>query len=277
MRLLKILRFFVILIGLTTAFLYWPLKGPMEAVHIAAFEKIGDAFFGSRFWWSGDAHAAFVNLHDPDRDSEVIFSISDVFKVYNPKTGQIDQYPMPTNLTILPAENELDMLIICMHRKAMRRMIDAQMTSGSPFGQIRISSRITGYWPLAFIFALVLAKPYPTWGRRFSAIVLGLILIEIFVLMRLSIFMLDVCYADPEKSFAIFHPSEWFAGLIDQAKTLLVDNPTLSFVAPVLVWLLVAVTKSEWAVLFRLLGAMTDEEEEEWEIYEEEAAAGDGS
>lgn len=262
MRLLKLLRFFGILVALVTAFLYWPLKAPLESFHREAFERVGDFAFGSRFWLSGDAHAAFVNLHDPDVETQVRLAIREVFMVEDPATGKIVRYPVPDSLPILKPQRELDILVICMHRKAMRRMIDQQMTSGSPFGQIRISSRITGYWPLAFMLALLLAKPLP-WKRKFVATVLGLILIEVFVLMRLTVFMLDVCYAAPGKSFAIMQPGETLGGLIDQAKTLLVDNPTLSFVMPVLVWVLVAVTKEEWASLFRLLGAMSDDEDED--------------
>ncbi|MHC5111691.1 MAG: hypothetical protein ACYTHJ_17640 [Planctomycetota bacterium] len=270
MQLSRLFLRFALLITLTSVLLFNPWIGRIERAYVQAFRAVGNVFF-QQFWFWDEAYAAFIDLNSTSIRSQVKAATSDVFRVYNPRTGSHDPYPFPERMPVLKAHRVFDTLIVCMHRQAMRRMIDERRTRGSPFGQVRISSKITGYWPMAFILALILAKPNRLL-RKLWAILLGLAITQLFVLVRVSLLMLDTCFAVPGKSYTIFTPGETSSWLLRQAKTIFVDNPTMSFTVPLVIWMLVAVTREDWAKLFGLLSGMSlGSEPEEYEDGEGES------
>ncbi len=218
MRLSRLLLFFVVLAGGTSALLLLPIP-QIDRVHAAFFRSAGDLVF-SRFWFWSDGKVRFIDLY-----------ADDVRGVVDGATP----VPLPANYRVPLAKREMDTLMIVTNRSVQ-----------TTFGQLRLSSRMVGYWPLAFMFALVLAKPLP-FKRKLWAFGLGLAATEAFVLFRLTLHLADACFF-ADKKYALYVLGDGAHSILHQIKQIVVDNPTSSFVAPLLIWVFVAITEQDWAM-----------------------------
>ena len=64
-------------------------------------------------------------------------------------------------------------------------------------------------------------------------------LIHAFIALRLTLTLLANGFA-AAKAYALFAPSPFWRGVLTEVEGVLSDDPTVSFVVPVLIWFLVA-------------------------------------
>ena len=109
------------------------------------------------------------------------------------------------------------------------------------------SARLTAYLPTVQVIALILATPIP-WSRRFKALALGLVLVNLFVLLRLWIVILNIFSSD--RPVAVISLSPFWKAVLDTTYRVGVVWATCSFVVPIFIWILVAIRRQDlqrWA------------------------------
>ena len=116
---------------------------------------------------------------------------------------------------------------------------------GSPHlqGRVNHSSWLIGYLPLAECSALILATPIP-WQRRWKALLWGLILVNVFVVVRIWIVLLY--WFGIDAPWALYDPSLFWGQVVSGLRAWLVKGPTCSFVIPALIWMLVCFRPSDF-------------------------------
>jgi hypothetical protein len=185
----------------------WP---GVTGAHAAFFRWTGNMVF-AQFWFWPDGT---VKFKDPN----------------NLRPGDI-----PPGVTPPPAIGVKDTLMILENRKTR-----------TDFGFLRTSSRYIGYMPLATFIALALATPV-AWRRRLIALGWGLLLVEAFVILRLTL-TLAVGYCGT-KAYALFNPGPRTFQFLGYIENVLQDDPTVSFVAPVFIWIALLFRPSRWAAM----------------------------
>jgi hypothetical protein len=122
-------------------------------------------------------------------------------------------------------------LVLTKHRPYMR-------------GEMDIKSVYVGYRPTAFLVALVLATPIP-WSRRWRALALGLVLVNVFVALRLTLHILDGF--SENSPLALFHPSPFWKGMLKVCLKIVVLTPAVHYIGPAFIWLLVTFRRGDLA------------------------------
>ncbi len=113
-------------------------------------------------------------------------------------------------------------------------------------GKQPVSSQYIGYVPTALFLALALPTPI-RWRRRWRAVLLGLLLVNVFVLVRVWMMIFNALCSDTE--LALFFPSPfWRSGLAFATETL-TKSLTTCFVVPLAIWVLVCFRRSDLAAL----------------------------
>ena len=102
--------------------------------------------------------------------------------------------------------------------------------------------RLTGYLPTALLVSLVLATPIP-WVRRIKALFWGLLLVHLFVYLRLEITLLHWFSADGP--WAIYSPGPFARSVLSGAHEIGVVSPMMTFVAPVIIWIIATVRQKD--------------------------------
>jgi len=184
----------------------------VERGYAALFRTGADIAF-TRFWFWGDGHVRFLDLHSRSGHADL-----------NAATG----LQIPRDYPLRPPTAHMDTRVVVMNRKVR-----------TPFGLLRMSSQLVGYEPTIVIIALILATPFPTWSRRGWALLVGFLLVHGYIVLRLTLFLLVRAYAIP-KAYALFHPSDFWFGMVKRAQEVVHENPTASWVFPVLIWFVVA-------------------------------------
>lgn len=111
---------------------------------------------------------------------------------------------------------------------------------------MRNDSNLVGYMPVVSLVALVLASPIP-WRRRRRALAHGLALVTVFVAARMSIpIRRDFSRED---ALAVHHPGAVGRWLLEVSERALLDAPASFFVVPILIWVLVALRREDWALV----------------------------
>ena len=148
-----------------------------------------------------------------------------------------------------------------------RGMWDTKMSvgsdvTGSPVYPSSLGINVVreGYTPTAILVALFLATPVP-WRDRWRAMALGLVVIQIFVAMRVTVAAL---YGFSRIGLGDRHLLEVGAlgsRILRRADQILTGDLHFTFIAPVLVWLLIAVrfeaVRALWGVQSRSSSAMS--------------------
>lgn len=215
----KLIIRFSLLLGLYATVLLFPWPG-LERAYGRLFRGAADVLF-HRFWFWQDGHARFLDLRSPHLREDIDLATP----------GELPPSFAP------PAPTEvLDTLVLIMKR-----------SHPSTFGELRISSRAMGYWPTAWLAALILAKPMP-WSKRGRALLWGLLLIHLFIAFRLSIKLLAGGFA-AAKVYTLFHPGGFWQDVLRRLEEVVVENPTVSFAVPTIVWFIVAFGWGELAAL----------------------------
>ena len=117
--------------------------------------------------------------------------------------------------------------------------------AGQVHGKIlSLDTRGVGWVPTALLIALVLASPVP-WFRRLTALILGLLLIQGYLLLVLAAYLWSESGGLVPVSFLPFSPAIGTA-----LEETLVTQMGPSFVVPVVLWLAIAFRREDWARLF---------------------------
>ncbi len=209
----------------------------VEPVYASVFRGIGNVAF-QRFWLWGDGCVTFHDLKDSDLRAEmeaefydqVHRSVSHSISQGRDPNIDMKQVKLPANLATPGPEDVKDTLMIMWNRK----------TPGS-FGQLKTSSRLIGYAPTVFVLALFLATP-TTWRRRLLTAVCGLLVVQGFVLFRLTLTLAADGFAwrgpaGTFKSYTLMRPSEFWYDVLDRSRTIIVNNPTCYLFVVVVIWL----------------------------------------
>lgn len=109
-------------------------------------------------------------------------------------------------------------------------------------GQRRTSSRHLAYMPAVTLIALVLATPIP-WRRKPAALLIGLTLIAVFVVVRLAVVLIDGFRGD--EPHCLFQLQPLWAGLFDLGARIVAVEPATTYLAPLLIWLVVTVRRED--------------------------------
>ncbi len=109
---------------------------------------------------------------------------------------------------------------------------------------VPVNTRKIGYVPTILLISLVLATSFATIRRKGIALLLGVLLINVYI-----IFILDVkirfVFNEGERLLGQFNPSfsRKFIGLLNSA---IVENMGLGLIVPVFIWLIVSFKKSDY-------------------------------
>ncbi len=225
------LKFSVLLVVYATLFLIpWQ---PVEQAYASLFRTGGNIFF-TRFWFWGEGHTKFLDLHAKDLRMQVELAIP----------GQLPRSFQPAR-----GEHKQDTLLLL-----------SKGPKPPSFGQLHTSSRMVGYWPTVWLLALILAKPM-SWKRRGKSLMWGMVLLHLFIAVRLSFYLAAKGFGVSGKVYALFAPGEFFSEVLTRGDEVFMQNPSLSFFAPTFIWFAVAFSRSEWAVLRKLTQGSDDENE----------------
>ena len=94
-----------------------------------------------------------------------------------------------------------------------------------------LSSFHMGYLSTAFLVALTIATPLP-WRRRAWALVIGLVLIQAFILLRAWLLIVNL---GSMETIGLYHLGSWARRIFSVTFQLLVKSPEVKFLAPVIV------------------------------------------
>jgi len=127
---------------------------------------------------------------------------------------------------------------------ANREQLDA---SGSGRAvMLDFDSHGVGWVPTALLIALVLATPVP-WRRRAAALLWGLLAIHALVLFSIEIYIWN--QSDTASGLALIELSPWEKMIVGGLEETLVTQLGASFVAPLLIWILVTFRADNLAAL----------------------------
>lgn len=107
-------------------------------------------------------------------------------------------------------------------------------------------SRLQGYKPTAFVLALILATPIP-WSRRWRAVVWGLMLVNVYVALRVGIFLLAAYSGDG--AVALFTPGPVCRPVLDFLLWVVVVSFAGWLILPLPIWALVTFRRSDWPTI----------------------------
>ncbi len=101
-----------------------------------------------------------------------------------------------------------------------------------------LDSLSVGYFPTTILVAFVLAAPVP-WSRKWRAMVWGLLLVELFVILRTGLMCLYYFSIPPPNPVRLFEPGPWMQKLIDSSYEFFFVAPTCGWLVPLVIWILV--------------------------------------
>lgn len=195
----------------------------VERAYSAVFRGVNNVLL-MRFWVWPSGQVRFLDLMQPK--DELIAEIN----------AELPR-PVPQNFKPPVSTDVMDTLMMLKNRQ-----------TPAAAGFLRTSSRPMGYWPTAFLFCLILAKPLPL-GRKGWAMFWGMVLMHLFIAFRISLDVIAGGFGVAGKPFQLIHVSEFWQSALARAKDVFVDNPTTSFVVPILIFFIVAFTRQDWATL----------------------------
>ncbi|MHC4093524.1 MAG: hypothetical protein ACYSVY_25170 [Planctomycetota bacterium] len=108
------------------------------------------------------------------------------------------------------------------------------------------SARFTGYVPTAFVISLILATPLP-WSRRGKALLWAMLLVHAFIALRLQITLLHWFCGD--SPWCLYQPSPFWTSVLHRVFGAIAVSPTLSFIAPIFIWVVATFRRADWQSL----------------------------
>lgn len=200
---------------------FWPA---WRSGYQSYFRALGDAAFEQFLVWP-NASIRFLDMNSPTIIEDIRASVPD----------PLDKpFPLP------PRDKVKDTLMV---------MRNGALTPPE-LGLLRTSSQLMAYWPMLTIFALALATPW-RWKRKLVLVLCCVVVAHAFIIGRLAVLALKGSFAVPSKRIRIVEISESSFSRLDRIESVLNDDPTLNFIAPVILWLLIVVALELWPVLKR--------------------------
>jgi hypothetical protein len=124
--------------------------------------------------------------------------------------------------------------------------IRVRRRSGTVTGTTLHDSRLTGYLPTIQVVALILATPI-AWSRRWKALLWGLLAVNLFVGLRLYVTLLRWFTGDAP--WSLQDPGPFWTGVILTLFEVGVVSPTLTYVVPLFIWIVVTFRASDRELL----------------------------
>ena len=115
-----------------------------------------------------------------------------------------------------------------------------------PAMDLNISSVQVGYRPTVFLIALALATPIP-WSRRWKALVVGLLAVQVFIAFRVWLFLTDLL--SNENIMAIYSLSPWVKSILRGVSLVLFRSPAMHYIGPLFIWLGVTFRRGDFEML----------------------------
>lgn len=109
-------------------------------------------------------------------------------------------------------------------------------------GMIPASSR-RAYAQTILLVSLVLATPLP-WWRRFTALVWGLILVDVAITCKLFV---AVLHGFSDSHVRLLVPAPPWDRILPLANQLVANDIVTLFIVPVFIWILVTFRRTDWA------------------------------
>jgi hypothetical protein len=106
-----------------------------------------------------------------------------------------------------------------------------------------LATRSIGWIPTALTVALIMSTPIP-WGRRVSALVLGLVLVHVFIL-----FCLQTWVWSNSSQISLMNLSTFWQRVADELNYAFLNQLGASFAVPVLIWILVTFKQRDANIL----------------------------
>lgn len=113
------------------------------------------------------------------------------------------------------------------------------------------STRYVGYLPTILVVVLIVATPV-SWGRRGWALLGGMAIVHCFIAIRLGVVLLGAFCGDAP--WRIWQPSAFWQSVLTTTGEGLSNSPPISFIVPVLIWLMVTVRRDDVARALREMG-----------------------
>lgn len=120
--------------------------------------------------------------------------------------------------------------------------------------ELNISCVQVGYRPTAFLIALALATPIP-WSRRWKALLLGLLVVQLFIAFRVWLFLVDLL--SNENIMAMYSLSPWVKSVLRGVALVLFRSPAMHYIGPLFIWLAVTFRRGDFEMI---LGRVSAEE-----------------
>ncbi len=136
-------------------------------------------------------------------------------------------------------ENRYDINISAFNRHHMDE------SGNIPGSQLRYGIRYGDYMHTAFLAALIAATPLP-WKRRAWALVWGLILMQVLVVLKLAIIILNL---SSEKPVSLFILNPFWKDVVVTTNHVLVRHFATGFVIAFFIWVLVTFRREDWGRL----------------------------
>lgn len=148
--------------------------------------------------------------------------------------------PMPTDVT--PGNDSHELLVEIERRivkyqtgyNAEGEEVRTPIVSGGKCKVVIPASRI-GFMPTIELIALVIATPVP-WVRRGLALMLGLIIVNAFVIARIWLMLIYFFSGAIDESLQQYFFSDWLNGVVDGLYEFFYVAPTATFVVPAIIW-----------------------------------------
>ncbi len=115
-----------------------------------------------------------------------------------------------------------------------------------------MNCRIVGYLPTCFTIALIAATPIP-WRRRGPALLLGVLFIGMFVALTVWLRLVNVL-SDPNV-LRVFELGSGAKTAVVVLLKILAMSPVTSYIAPVLIWAVVALRREDFGRIAAHLGS----------------------
>ena len=110
------------------------------------------------------------------------------------------------------------------------------------------SSRFQGFMPTAFVLALILASPIP-WSRRWRAAAWGFVLVNVYVALRILVFLLAVFSGDD--TLALFSPGPFWQAVLEFLSWVLAVSFAGWLIVPLPIWALLSFRRSDWPTILQ--------------------------
>lgn len=108
--------------------------------------------------------------------------------------------------------------------------------------QVTNSTRYVGYVPTILVIALIVATPVP-WARRGWALLWGMMIVHCFIAVRLGVVLVIAFCGDAP--WRIWQPSPFWQSVLSSTGEGLANSPSISFIVPVFIWLVVTVRRDD--------------------------------